>query len=166
MRVLTENNDTFEIDEIPNEIDDIRFCVFDCNNEVIDYYFKPLLFLESFNDIKIQMTIGPYTTAIPLEWSVICGDPTMGELEVIQTKQFNDRGFNAFVFNPITGYLMNFEPLEIINIYSEVKWFFPKLKFGQLVALPLIREANPPCIYVTHQKNNKVPEIIKLSDLF
>ena len=49
MKILTVENDVYEIDHVPDVIDDIRFCVFDTTDpEFMDYYFLPLIFLESF----------------------------------------------------------------------------------------------------------------------
>lgn len=166
MRVLTIDNSTFDIDEIPDLVDDIRFCVLEVMAaDDVDYFFKPLLFLESFNDLKVELKIGPYRTYIPSKWSIVCGDKEFKEVEVLPVKQINDRDFEAFVFNPIRGFRPTFDELEVINILPETKWFLPKLKFGQLLCLPLVMTNNPPCIYITHQKNNKVPETIALSEL-
>ena len=166
MRVLTIDNSTFDIDEIPDLVDDIRFCVLEIMAaDDIDYFFKPLLFLESFNDLKVELRIGPHRTYIPSKWSIVCGDREFGELEVLPVKQLNDREFDAFVFNPIKGFRPTFEELEMVNILPETKWYLPKLKYGQLLCLPLTITNNPPCVYITHQKNNKVPETIALSEL-
>ena len=49
MKILTIENDTYDIDCVPDEIEDIRYCVFDGGDEEFqDYYFLPLIFLESF----------------------------------------------------------------------------------------------------------------------
>ena len=166
MRVLTIDNSTFDIDEIPDLVDDIRFCVLEIMAaDDVDYFFKPLLFLESFNDLKVELKIGIHRIYIPSKWSIICGDKEFGEVEVLPVKQINDREFDAFVFNPVKGFRPTFDELEVVNILPETKWFLPKLKFGQLLCLPLTMDVNPPCIYITHQKNNKVPETIQLSEL-
>ena len=49
MKILTLENNSYDIDSVPDEIDDIRYCVFDAGDpEFMDYYFLPLIFLESF----------------------------------------------------------------------------------------------------------------------
>ena len=50
MRILTLDNTVFDLDQLPEEVDDMRFAIFDNSdpNEP-DYYFIPLIFLESFN---------------------------------------------------------------------------------------------------------------------
>ena len=37
--------------------------------------------------------------------------------------------------------------IEIVDVYHEVTWFAPKLKNGQMLAVPLTDEPNPPCVY-------------------
>ena len=53
----------------------------------------------------------------------------------------------AFLFNPLTGGMPEFAPIDIVDIYTEVKWYFPKVKSGQLIAVPLEDGKNPPCAY-------------------
>ena len=61
---------------------------------------------------------------------------SVGDLEVVSTS-LNDRGFNAFTFNPRGDFRSEFYPVEIVDVYQEVKWYFPKLKPGHLLAVPL-----------------------------
>jgi hypothetical protein len=51
------------------------------------------------------------------------------------------------MYNPITGSRPEFAEIDIIDIYHEVKWYFPKIKSGQILAIPLTNEDNPPCAY-------------------
>ena len=49
MKILTVENNTYDIDCVPDEIEDIRYCVLDGGDpEFVDFYFLPLIFLESF----------------------------------------------------------------------------------------------------------------------
>ena len=49
MKILTLENKPYDIDCVPDQIEDIRYCVFDGGDEEFqDYYFLPLIFLESF----------------------------------------------------------------------------------------------------------------------
>jgi hypothetical protein len=89
----------------------------------------------------------------------------IGDPEVLPVTSLNDRGFKAFVFNPITGFLPSFEQIEIVNIYQEVKWYFPKLKFGHILAVPLLLEKNSPCAYFV-KDTNKVPDVLSTEDLW
>ena len=102
---------------------------------------------------------------MPLDWSLIVCDPNIGEPEVLPVTSLNDRGFAAFVFNPITGFLPSFEQIEIVNIYQEVKWYFPKLKFGHILAVPLGQNDNSPCAYFV-KDTNKIPDVLSTEDLW
>jgi hypothetical protein len=38
-------------------------------------------------------------------------------------------------------------PIDVVDIYTEVKWYFPKIKSGQLLAVPLTGGPTPTCAY-------------------
>ena len=59
----------------------------------------------------------------------------------------NDRGFDAFLFNPLTGGMPEFGQIDIVDIYTEVKWYFPKIKSGQILCVPLENKPKPQCAY-------------------
>lgn len=165
-KILTVENETYDLDFVPEEIDDIRYCVLDYSDaKNADYVFVPLVFLESFNSPAAVLRIGARTVKIPLDWSLIVCDPMVGDPEVLPVTSLNDRGFKAFVFNPITGFLPDFDQVEIVNLYQEVKWYFPKLKFGHILAIPLEDGANPKCAYFV-KDTNKVPDVLSTEDLW
>lgn len=149
MRILTLENRTYPLEKIPEYVNDkLRFAILDNSNpQDPDYYFIPLIFLESFNSPAAVLSIGKYKLTMPLDWKMLVGDPEQGELFVIPITSLNDRGFNAFSFNPISGSKPEFYPVDIEDIYQEVKWYFPKLKSGQLLSVPLTRGSNPECVY-------------------
>ena len=166
MKILTIENEGYELDHIPEQIDDFRYCVIDYTNPAqADYIFVPLVFLESFNSPAAVLQIGKSNVKVPLDWSLIVCDPMIGEPEVLPVTSLNDRGFKAFVFNPITGFLPNFEPIEIVNIYQEVKWYFPKLKFGHILAVPLVEDNDSKCAYFV-KDTNKIPDVLSTEDLW
>jgi len=133
------------MDEIPDEIDDIRFCVFDNSNpKDPDYFYIPLIFLESFNSPALVLKIGEDIIKMPVDWQILIGEPDLGDLEVVPLTTINDRGFNVFCFNPIAGFKPEFKKVEIIDIYQDVKWYFPKLKPGQMLAVPLKSNVEKP----------------------
>jgi hypothetical protein len=136
------------MDQIPDEIDEVRFCVLDNSDpKEPDYFYIPLIFLESFNSPALVLRIGPYTVRMPVDWQLLIGEPDFGDLEVVPLTSINDRGFNVFCFNPLTSFRPEFYPVEIIDIYQDVKWYFPKLKPGQLLAIPLTEGEKPMCAY-------------------
>jgi hypothetical protein len=128
MKILTLENRTYTLEKIPEYVDDnLRFAVLDNSNPADpDYFYVPLIFLESFNAPAAVLSIGNYKIKMPLDWKMIVGDPEEGELFVMPITSLNDRGFEAFVFNPMTSAKPDFMLVDIEDIYQEVKWYFPK----------------------------------------
>lgn len=148
MRILTLDNTAYEMNEIPNEIDEIRFCVLDNSDpKEPDYFYIPLIFLESFNSPALVLKIGENVIRMPVDWQLLIGEPDFGDLEVVPLTSINDRGFSVFCFNPLTSFRPEFMPVEIVDIYQDVKWYFPKLKPGQMLAIPLTKGDQPLCAY-------------------
>ena len=85
---------------------------------------------------------------MPVDWQILIGEPDLGDLEVVPLTSINDRGFSVFCFNPLSSFRPEFKSVEIIDIYQDVKWYFPKLKPGQMLAIPLEENAERPlCAY-------------------
>jgi len=182
MRILTEDNKCFLMNTLPVEPVDIRYGILDYSNQTnVDFFWMPLIFLESFSAPAADLKIGPYRVQIPLDWSIVVGDKNSGDLEVISISHLNDRDFEMFCFNPISGFRPEFHKVEIVNVYPDLKWYFPKLKFGHLLVVPLLEHAivnqttRPdgkvieqvinPCIY-TVRETNKIPESLDLTKIF
>ena len=160
MKILTVDNQSYELDFVPEEIEDIRYSVLDYSNKNdADYFFVPLVFLEIFNAPAAVLRIGNHMVKMPLYWSLIICEPDVGDPEVVPITSLNDRGFHAFTFNPITGFLPQFQNVEITNVFQEVKWTFPKLKFGHFLAVPLGDEEGSNCAFFV-KETSKVPDIL------
>jgi hypothetical protein len=150
---------------MPETIDDLRYCVLDySDSQHPDYYWFPLVFLDIFHSPCADIRIGPYNIQMPLDWSIVVGDRHGGELEVMRLIDLNDKDFDAFAINPIRGYMPDFLRIEIVNVFSDVKWYFPRLKNGHLLALPLAAGHNPPCVFFVRE-TNKVPEVLDIRHL-
>ena len=150
MRLLTlEGNKSFDMSMIPDEVEDLRFCIFDNSNpKEPDYFYIPLIFLESFNSPALVLKIGGHLVKMPVDWQILIGEAEFGDLEVVPLTGVNDRGFSAFTFNPRTSFKPEFAPIEVVDIYQDVKWYFPKLRPGQMLAVPLDENAeNPLCAF-------------------
>jgi len=129
---------SYEMTDIPDEVDDMQFCVLDnSNSKEPDYFYIPLIFLESFNSPALVLKIGEHVIKMPVDWQILIGEKDSGDLEVVPLTSINDRGFSAFCFNPRSSFRPEFHPIEIDDVYQDVKWYFPKLKPGQLLAIPL-----------------------------
>ncbi len=161
-RILNlETNRAYDLNEIPDEIEDLRFCVLDNSDpKSPDYFFIPLIFLESFNSPALVLRIGEHTVKMPVDWQLLIGESDLGDLEVVPLTSINDRGFSAFCFNPIHSYKPEFHAVEIVDIYQDVKWYFPKLKPGQMLAVPVnSQEENPLCAYFV-KDISRVSEVV------
>jgi len=155
----------FDINQLPERIGDIRYCVLDYSDpQSIDYYWFPLVFLDIFSSPCADIRIGPYSIQMPLDWSIVIGDKHCGDLEVIRLIDLNDKDFDAFSINPIRGYMPDFLKIEIVNVFADVKWYFPKLKHGHLLALPLKSGENPPCVFFVKEAS-KIPESLDIRHL-
>ena len=167
MRILTLENKAFDLNELPEEVsEDARFSVLDNSDpKNPDFFFQPLIFLESFNSPAILMKIGGHEIKMPLDWCILVGDSDCGsDPEVLPLTSINERGFEAFVMNPIKGFRGEFEPIEIINIYQDVRWYFPKMKNGQLLTIPLTENHNPPCAFFVKEISRQ-SELVELAAL-
>jgi hypothetical protein len=148
MRILTLDNQSFDLDHLPEEVDDMRFAILDNSDpKDPDYHYIPLIFLENFNAPALVLRIGNSTIRMPINWQILIGEPDLGDLEVLPLTAINDRGFKAFQFNPLASFRPSFPDIEILDIYQEVSWYAPKLKNGQMLCVPLVGGENPDCVY-------------------
>ena len=165
MNILLAENINYNINDMPDEIDDLRFCILDCSDvQNIDYFFLPLVFLESFTSPVAILNIGPYKVEMPLDWSVVICDSDTSDIEVMELTKLNDRGFEAFVFNPLSDTVSNTYEITITNVYPEVKCFFPKLKNGTILVVPLEASEKPKCALFV-KEISKLPKLLELADL-
>ena len=161
MKILTLDNRTYKLEKIPEWVDEnLRFAVLDNSNpDEPDFFYIPLIFLESFNAPAAVLEIGPHKIKMPLDWKMVVGEAEQGELHVLPITSLNDRGFEAFTFNPLTSAKPDFYPIDIVDIYQEVKWYFPKIKSGQILCVPLETKKNPICAYFVKDISRQCEQI-------
>jgi len=148
MRILTLDNTAYDLDHLPEEIDDLRFAILDNSDpSQPDYHFIPLIFIESFNAPALLLRIGDHTVKMPVDWQVLIGESDLGDLEMLPLTSINDRGFSVFQFNPRSSFRPSFPDIEILDVYHDVTWYAPKLKNGQILAVPLSDDPEPDCVY-------------------
>jgi len=167
MQILTLDNKTFYLNELPDEIDnDLRFAVLDNSDAANpDYFFVPLIFLESFTGPAVVLKIGDHEVTMPVDWCTIVGDTEGPEMEVLPLTSLNDRGFKTFCFNPLGSFRPEFHDIDIIDVYQDVKWYFPKMRTGQLLCTPLHSGKNPLCAYFVKDINRQ-SEIVNYSKVW
>jgi len=167
MRVLLPENTTFDMTDLPPQVDfDLRYCVLDYSDpKDPDFYFIPLVFVDTFPRPAADLRIGPYRIQMPLDWSVVIADKHLGIMEIVELKHLNDREFDAFAFNPVRGYMPEFHEITIENVFPDLDWYMPKLKFGHILAVPLHNGPNPPCAFFVRD-TNRLPDTLDISKIF
>jgi hypothetical protein len=90
---------------------------------------------------------------MPMDWSILLCDEDMGGVETIPLASLNNRGFRALSMNPMSNRIPDSLDVTITNIYQDVKWFFPKLKHGHLLAVPLEDKRSPKCVFFVKEVN-------------
>jgi len=167
MKILTLDNIGFDLNNLPDEVDDsMRFSVLDNSDPSNpDFFFIPLIFLESLNAPAMVLKIGDEEISMPIDWSIAVGDSSSSsEIEILPLTSLNDRGFEAFCFNPLSSFRIEFKPIEIVNFYNDVKWYFPKMKNGQLLSVPISEKQKPNCCYFVKEISRQ-SELIDLSKI-
>ena len=162
MKILTLENTVFSLTNLPDDFDeDVRFAVLDNSDpKNPDFFFIPLIFLESFSSPAIVLDIDGKEVTMPIDWHIAVGDSESGnDIEVLPLTSINNRGFDAFLFNPLTSYQCDFAKVEVVNFYNDVKWYFPKMKNGQLLGVPISNKDNTLCAYFV-KDINKQSELI------
>lgn len=150
MQILTLDNKTFPLKDIPDELEDeIRFAVLDNSDpKNPDFFFVPMIFLESFSAPAMVLEIGGKEIMMPVDWCIAVGDKECSsDLEILPLTSVNDRGFEAFLYNPLSSFRPEFGEIKITNFYNDVKWYFPKVKNGQLLAVPLDEGPKSNCAF-------------------
>ena len=166
MRILTLENDCYNLETMPEEIDDLRFAILDNSNpQNVDYHFIPLIFLESFNSPALVLKVADKVIKMPIDWQVLIGEQDHGDLESLPLSSLNDRGFHAFQFNPLTSFSPSFLPIEILDIYPDVTWYRPRLCNGQFLSVPIEDTPQPRCIYFVKEVSRNC-EVVDYSQAF
>ena len=150
MQILTLDNKCYKLKNLPDELDEeIHFSVLDNSDpKEPDFFFIPLIFVESFSSPAMVLEINGKEIMMPVDWCMAVGDSTSGnDLEILPLTSINDRGFEAFLFNPLSSFKIDFGDIKITNFYNDVKWYFPKMKNGQLLAVPIEDGPQPLCAY-------------------
>ena len=168
MKILTLENQSLDLNTLPDQIEeDIRFSVLDNSDPANpDFFFIPLIFLESFSSPSVVLDVGGYELQMPIDWNIAVGCSDSGNaIEVLPLTSIGDRGFEAFLFNPHTSFKPDFTPVKVINYYNDVKWYFPKVRNGQLLSVPIEEKKEPLCAYFIKDVTRQT-EVIKYGELF
>ena len=166
MKILTLDNVPYNLETLPEEIDDLRFAILDNSTPAnVDYHFIPLIFLESFSSPALVLKIGNRSIKMPVDWQILIGEQEHGDLETLPLSSLNDRGFHAFSFNPLSSYSPSFLPIEILDIYPDVTWYAPRLRNGQFLCVPIDEGEKPRCVYFVKDISRNC-EIVDYSQVY
>ena len=168
MKILTLEDQPLDLNTLPEQIvEDIRFSVLDNSDPSNpDFFFIPLIFLESFSSPSVVLDIGGFEVQMPIDWHIAVGCSDSGnDIEVLPLTSIGDRGFEAFLFNPHTSFKPDFTHVKVINYYNDVKWYFPKVRNGQLLSVPVQEKKSPLCAYFIKDVTRQT-EVIKYGELF
>ena len=81
MRILTLDNEYYNLENLPEEVDDLRFAILDNSNPSnVDYHYIPLIFLESFSSPALVLQIGDHKIKMPVYWQILIGEKEHGEI--------------------------------------------------------------------------------------
>lgn len=159
-------NTSYDLDRIPEQVEDIRYCIMNCQDKKdIDFFFMPLIFLESFFAHCIVLQLGKHHVRMPIDWSIIICDEAYSELDVMPLSKLNDRGFHTPVFNPLNHFISEPEEIIMTDVFAEIKWFFPKLQNGNILVVPLEDGPKPKCALFV-KEGNKIPTPMDVAELF
>lgn len=166
MNILLPDNTAFDMNALPPAIDELHYCILDYSNQQdVDFYFIPLIYLDSFPRPAADLKIGDYRVQVPLDWSVVIADKDFGDMEILELKDLRDRPFEAFILNPISGYIPQFGEIVHLNNYPDVTWTVPKLKYGHILAVPLQLGRNPACAFFV-KDIHRLPERLDITKIF
>ena len=168
MLILTDNNNSYNTDlAAADSNDDIRYCVLDMSvPKEADFYFYPLVFIETFNSPAIVLNIGGYRTVMPYDWFILIGEPGVGELEILPIEDLNDREFKAPALNPLNSFLPRYFPITVEDTYNEVRWCFPKLNPDNILVVPLCNSTSPVCAFFVNEVSGRKLDQISAEILY
>ena len=123
MNILTVDNVTYDLNAVPNEVDDLQYCVLDCTNpKSLDYFYIPLIFLESFNAPAVILDIGGQQIEMPMDWSILTSDEDFDGIEVMPLASLNNRGFVAPILNPMKSWMPRSEGTHTMREHRLSLW--------------------------------------------
>lgn len=165
MKILTPDNHSYNLNKVPELVDDLQYCVLDTTNpKNIDFFFIPLIFLESFNAPSMVLEIKGVNIQMPIDWSIMIIERELGQCEMVPLTSLNDRGFEALVINPLTSKIVNSHEIKIVNVFQDVRWYMPKLKHGHLLTVPVENKREPQCLFFA-KDINQIPDVLETGNI-
>jgi len=168
--ILNEHNEIVDLDQVSKN-SEIYYGVLDFTKpKTPDYFFKPIVFIDTYNAPSAELKIGPYTTMIPFKWSIIVVYADIAEL--VPVEDIVSKNHDVFLINPITAYMPSSMPIRYKGSY-DTAWSYPTLGKTELLVIPIAqqieredesRKRGPLCIVAGEKA--KIPETIDLGLLW
>lgn len=127
--------------------------------------FQPIVFLDIFPRPAADLQIGRHRMQLPLDWSIVIADKDFGYMEILELKDLRDRPLDALIFNPISGFMPDFGEIIQVNMFPDITWNVPKLKYGHILVVPMEPTPNPPCVLVV-KDIHRLPEVLDITKVF
>jgi len=175
MKILTPENTVLDVNQISDNFDeDIRYSVLDLSDpKNYDFYFMPLVYLESFNAPALVLQVGKNLVKVPCvehpnDWKIFIGDSTVGEIEAISVEDLNSSNnlFTALSFNPISSFTFKYHEIKIVDVFSEIRWHMPTLPPNYVLSVPIDNSAKPDCIFLTYGATSRKIDTISVGEIF
>lgn len=173
MNILTENNETLDLNLIPDQADIYYWVLNNSTPAAPDYFCDQLIMLESFYApvLKLKFTYGyrkdkkEYFLNVPGDYQLLIGEPTHGELEINPIASISGRQFRAFSLNPLSSFMADYMSVDIEDVLPNIKWYIPKMSPGRLLCVPLTSGKKPPCVFIVRDIPKSM-ETVKFSEAF
>ena len=167
MKILTNENKVFDTDTLTGTISNLNYCILDVSTpKDIDFFFVPMVFLESFNSAAVVLKIAEFEISVPIDWYLMVGESEVNDLEMIPVRDINVRGFTTPIMNPLDGFMPRYEKVELIDSYNEVRWNFPKLGLNNILVVPLEYKMKPKCAFFVNEIVGKKMDRIDCSVIY
>ena len=115
MKILTLEDGAYDLDTIPEEIDDIRFAILDNSDPANpSYFFIPLIFLESFNAPALVLRVGDQIIKIPMDWHILIVEEELKNMSPEQIAELQKQ--NCIFCHIISGKIKSKKIVTIIMI--------------------------------------------------
>ena len=165
MNLLLSDNTSRSLEVIPDEIDDVSFCVLDFSTlqtdpDSVDFYFRPLRVVEEFGAAAALLQVGDRELRVPLNWHILTVCPDTFEIQMTELTELHNFSFGgddglaveAFVCNPLSRHLPRSGMRIVVKeVFKDVRWRAPSAEPKEAVAVALEDGEAPHCAFLSRK---------------
>ena len=160
MKILTNSDKTVNTDDISNA-GDIHYGVLDfTKTKYPDFYFKPLVFVNVYQDSAAHISIGPYEVILPFRWNILVFNGDM--IEYMSIEDMTGRHMDVVCLNPISGYRPHALKSRVNSISYDASFSAPNLERKHLLVSPIEDKAEGSLCIMAGETSCRVPENLDL----